>query len=71
MGLLRPLLNFSQQPTPEILKTPMADCATGFASAKIKTMQVRLEHHISYTSPFVEQEKWRYLLQSKARGLRA
>jgi hypothetical protein len=51
------LLNISQQPAPEILNTPIADWATGVASAKIKTKRVRLEHHISYTLPFVEQEK--------------
>ena len=71
MGLLRISLNFTQQPAPETLKTPMADWATGVASANIKIMLGRLEHHTSYTLPFVEQEKWCCLQQNKAQGLLA
>jgi len=56
MGLFSAVLNFSQQPTPDIRNTPIADWATGVARAKIKTKQAHLGHHISYTSPFVEQE---------------
>jgi hypothetical protein len=36
MGLFRALLKTSQQPAPETLNTPIADCAMGVARAKIK-----------------------------------
>ena len=63
-GLLSALLNISQQPAPESLKTPMADWATGVASAKIKIIQLSWGRQTFYTSPFVEQVILRYLQQS-------
>jgi hypothetical protein len=36
MGLFRALLKTSQHPAPDILNTPIADCAIGVARAKIK-----------------------------------